>query len=52
MAGRIVPKLLERLNGILMYAPPAVFPKTASFPIGKLGVKAEPGKVRVFAMVD
>jgi len=52
LARLITPGLVDRLTAITRYAPPANFPKTASFPIGKLGVKQEPGKVRVFAMVD
>jgi len=52
MSTRIVPGLLGRLTALLMYAPPAQFPGLPSFPLGKLGTKEEPGKVRVFAMVD
>jgi hypothetical protein len=51
-ASTVHPKLLSRLNALLMYAPEPNFPKTPSFPTGKLGTKEEPGKVRVFAMVD
>jgi len=47
-----MPGWLDRLTAIARHAPPAQFPGLPSFPIGKLGVKEEPGKVRVFAMVD
>jgi len=49
---RWVPQLVSSLNSMAEYAPEAHFPGLAEYPIGKLGTKQEPGKVRVFAMVD
>jgi len=43
---------VSSLDAIVEYAPPAQFPGLDEYPIGKLGMKQEPGKVRVFAMVD
>jgi len=53
--GNLIGKqLVGQLYAILEYAPPLRYiPGTKiSFPLGKLGLKSEPGKVRVFAMVD
>lgn len=56
-AGYWYPALLGKMNMLMIYPPEVKLPKSSksnltSFPLGKLGLKQEPGKVRVFAMVD